>query len=180
MKHFTPQHILSSIKSVISVTVLTYFFVFTGFASSNIYQDFFSSFRHSNILNPFNNTGKLTGPVIGVNQTICYNTSPATLTIITKESGGIGTIFYQWQQSLDNGSTWKNTYTPDSISYSYRSGALTATTQFILLAIDSDSPPNVAPSNIIEIKVSPKLTLTKAKVTSNYHGFQISHYGASD
>jgi hypothetical protein len=44
---------------------------------------------------------------IGTDQTICYNSTPASLTQLTAPSGGSGTYTYQWQRSNDN-STWTN------------------------------------------------------------------------
>jgi len=59
---------------------------------------------------------------IGISQTICYNTIPATLTQVTAPSGGTGTYTYQWQLSPNN-SSWTNI--PDANDVSYSPSALT-------------------------------------------------------
>ena len=61
---------------------------------------------------------------IGNDQSICYNTSPATLTQATAPSGGTGTYTFQWQISANN-STWVDLSGATSSSYS--PGNLTVT-----------------------------------------------------
>jgi RHS repeat-associated protein len=71
--------------------------------------------------------GTLTAGTIGTAQTICYSSTPATLTQLTAPSGGIGTYTYQWQSSSDN-STW--TSITGATSSTYSPGALTANTYY--------------------------------------------------
>lgn len=64
---------------------------------------------------------------ISGNQTICYNTVPASITQVTPPSGGTGEYSFQWQSSPDN-VTWNNIIGATSASFS--PGALTASTYF--------------------------------------------------
>lgn len=65
---------------------------------------------------------------IGSNQTICYNTAPATLTSTTAASGGDGLTYdYQWQSSTNN-ATWSDI--GGATNATYTPGALTANTYF--------------------------------------------------
>jgi hypothetical protein len=62
------------------------------------------------------------GGTIGSDQTICYNTAPATLTSPADAGGGKGATSYSWEYSTDNGSSWVSvnhnyaTYTPPAIT----------------------------------------------------------------
>jgi hypothetical protein len=58
---------------------------------------------------------------IGVSQTICYNTAPATLYQVTTPTGGSGSYTYRWQRSTNN-TAWSNisgatgtTYSPSAL-----------------------------------------------------------------
>ncbi len=42
------------------------------------------------------------GATINKSQTICYNTAPDTIRMLTNPIGGSGTYFYQWQSSTDS------------------------------------------------------------------------------
>lgn len=64
---------------------------------------------------------------ISGNQTICYNTAPASISQVTPPSGGTGQYTFQWQSSPDN-STWNNISGATSASFS--PGALTTSTYF--------------------------------------------------
>jgi hypothetical protein len=71
--------------------------------------------------------GTLTAGSVGTAQSICYNTTPATITQLTAPSGGTGTYSYQWQSSTDN-STWTNI--SGATSSTYAPGALTSSTYY--------------------------------------------------
>lgn len=71
--------------------------------------------------------GDLTSGTIGSAQSICYNTTPASLTNDAAPTGGTGSYTYQWQSSSDN-STWSNISGATSTTYS--PGALTASTYY--------------------------------------------------
>ena len=43
-----------------------------------------------------------TGASINKSQTICYNSAPDTIRLLTNPIGGSGTYFYQWQSSIDS------------------------------------------------------------------------------
>jgi gliding motility-associated-like protein len=80
--------------------------------------------------------GSLIPGTIGSPQTICSVTAPAAFTS-TGATGGLGTIDYQWQQSLDN-ITFTNI--PAATSVNYGAGALTQTTYFRRAASTSSDP----------------------------------------
>ena len=69
----------------------------------------------------------LTPGTIGNNQNVNYFDTPSTLININPPAGGGGTYSYQWQSSLNSGSTWSNidnataiTYSPESVTAYYR------------------------------------------------------------
>ena len=76
----------------------------------------------------------ITAPVVGNDQTICYNTAPASLTA-TAATGGNGVFAYQWQGFI--GGLWTNVGTN---SLSYQPPALTSATQYRLIALDLGVP----------------------------------------
>lgn len=59
----------------------------------------------------------LTPGVVGSDQTICYNTSPAAFTVVTAPSGGDGSFAYQWQSSVGSTGTWTNISGATSATY---------------------------------------------------------------
>jgi len=69
----------------------------------------------------------LTPGAVGSPQSICYNTTPSTLTQSSGPSGGNGTYAFQWQSSADN-STFTNISGATSSTYS--PGSLTSTTYY--------------------------------------------------
>ena len=156
MRQLTHRHITLSLSIVICVTVILSLFIIpaTAFPAIRPCQVSASTVDCSAKLTESSNRGTLTPPVIGKSQAICFNSTPAPLTILSRETGGTGGISYQWQQSLDNGTSWTNVFSADSTVFSAK--ALTASTQFVLLVIDSDIPPNVVSSNVVEIKVNPE------------------------
>ncbi len=99
---------------------------------------------------------------ISSSQTICVGATPATLTSTTSASGGVGTINYQWESSLDN-TTWSNvasatsaTYSPGAISVNtyFRRKASTSTdaavyTSAILITVQQSVGGSIAGSAIV-------------------------------
>lgn len=79
--------------------------------------------------------GNLASGSIGSSQTICYGTTPASLSNTASPSGGNGSFTYQWQQSPD-GSSWSNA-SGTSTGLAYAPPALTATTYYRRTAISS-------------------------------------------
>jgi len=71
---------------------------------------------------------KISGNSIGSDQTICTNTSPASLKGQTNLIGGNNGFSYQWQQSSDGGQTWTNITAATIASLS--PGNLSSTTQY--------------------------------------------------
>jgi len=96
---------------------------------------------------------------IGSDQTICYNTIPATITKITAPTGIVGTPTYQWEASLTGTGPFSNiagatnaTYTPTI--------PLTQDVYIRRVIIDPATPAscNIATSNTVHITVRPILT----------------------
>jgi len=76
-------------------------------------------------------TNPVAGGTIGTDQSINYNTVPATLTNVTAPTGQSGLLEYKWQSS-GNGTTF--TDIPLSNAADFSPGALTATTWYRRLA----------------------------------------------
>jgi hypothetical protein len=76
--------------------------------------------------------GKLSAGAIGSDQTICNGETPAKLTSLSLASGGNGTTTYEWQYSIDDGTTWQ--YTSNIDPQEYSPPALTQTTQYRRMA----------------------------------------------
>ncbi|WP_295650024.1 PKD domain-containing protein [uncultured Mucilaginibacter sp.] len=90
---------------------------------------------------------------VGSDQIICSGSAPATLTATAVISGGSGTYTYQWQVSVDNGTTWNNIVGATSATYS--PGTLTANTLYRRL-VNSLTCSNT--SNTVTISVQGTLT----------------------
>lgn len=71
--------------------------------------------------------GNLAAGSVGSAQSICYNTTPSSLTNSSAPSGGTGSYSYQWQISSDN-SSWSDIGGATSTTYS--PGALTTNTYY--------------------------------------------------
>lgn len=95
----------------------------------------------------------MTAGIIGIAQTICFNTSPAGLSQITAPSGGTGSYSFQWQSSPD-GTVWTNISGANLSSYS--PPALTSNTWYILNATSGTC--GTVSSNQVMITVNPSLT----------------------
>ncbi len=97
----------------------------------------------------------ITAPVVLGNQTICYNTSPGSLTA-TAASGGSGSFAYQWQSSPDN-SVWANIIGATNYS-SYSPPTLTSISYYRLVATSLGTPScELVTSNVAKITVLPVL-----------------------
>lgn len=94
----------------------------------------------------------LTPGAIGADQTICYNTAPDGLRLVTAPTGGTGTYSYQWQSSTDN-SNW--TDISDANLVNFYPPALTVNT-FYRLRVTSSICGFVA-SNTVRITVNANL-----------------------
>jgi large repetitive protein len=100
-----------------------------------------------NVQPPLNNN------VINADQSICINTS-ASLLVGSVPTGGDGQYSYQWQQSIDGGTTW--TSITNATAKDYSAGVLTVTTLYrriVSTALCNGSHGSV--SNIITITVNP-------------------------
>ena len=87
---------------------------------------------------------------IGNAQTICSNTSPASLSMVTSASGGATPYSYQWQSSTDGVSF--SDVSSGGTSSSYSPGNLSATKYYQLKVTDANS--NVATTNAVKITVN--------------------------
>lgn len=90
----------------------------------------------------------ITGNTISGDQNICANTVPAALNGTGNVSGGTGGFIYQWQSSIDGGTTWTNINAANGTSYS--PNALSATRQYRRIV---NSTPCSDTSNIVTITV---------------------------
>ncbi|MDD3875875.1 MAG: hypothetical protein PHT69_04600, partial [Bacteroidales bacterium] len=93
--------------------------------------------------------GSVTGGTIGNNQTICYNTTPATFINITSPSGGSGSYTYQWQIQPSCSGAWSNISGATSDIYTHTS-PLTQNTCFLRIATSGGQS---AISNTITVTV---------------------------
>jgi len=103
---------------------------------------------------------------ISSNQTICTNTSAALLNG-TIPTGADGLYVYNWQQSIDGGTTWTNI--PGANTQSYNPGILTQTTRFRRIVTSQFCSGNQGvTSNVVIITVNPD---ARAQFTAtNYIG----------
>ncbi|MGI4750406.1 MAG: PKD-like domain-containing protein [Janthinobacterium lividum] len=95
---------------------------------------------------------------VSADQVICYNNMPAALNGSTP-AGADGNFIYQWQQSMDGGSTWSNINGANGVNY--QPNALSATTQFrrvVTSALCTGSQQSI--SNGVIINVTPQNTNT--------------------
>jgi hypothetical protein len=92
------------------------------------------------------------GGLVGDDQSICYNSIPATFTG-SDATGGTGTYNYQWQKSMD-GNTFSNI--AGGTGNSYTSSALIKTSYFRRIATSGTC--GSAISNVITISVNSILT----------------------
>jgi hypothetical protein len=95
----------------------------------------------------------LTPGSVSADQTICYNSVPATLTA-TEPAGGNGTYLYQWEFSVDGGSTWN--IIPGANTLSLNPDALQVTTLFRLeQSFEGGCSP--VQTGIITVTVNPEI-----------------------
>lgn len=96
----------------------------------------------------------LVASVIGSTQTICYNTTPAAMSVTTAASGGSGSGYtYLWQVSTD-GTTWSDI--SGATGSTYAPGALTATRYYRQRVTDPVC--GTAYSNVVTKNVYSSLT----------------------
>ena len=103
------------------------------------------------------------GSNILANDTICYNTRPDTIRTSNNPSGGSGSFLYQWQNST-NGISWQNV--SGQTLNKYRPLELTLTTHYRLISM-STLACGEDTSNVITIKVWPKLVKAKINASQN-------------
>lgn len=92
---------------------------------------------------------QLMASTISSDQTICYNTTPATITQSAAPTGGDGTFTYYWEMST-NGTTWNTVSGATSTSYS--PGSLTTTTWYRQVSVGGSSCGEVT-SSAVKISV---------------------------
>lgn len=101
------------------------------------------------------------GSDVQSNDTICYNSSPDTLRLITNPAGGNGVYTYIWQSSTDN-INWSSI--SGQTSKNLKPAAIKVTTYYRVV-IFSGAGCGSYTSNPITIKVWP--TIVKARISSN-------------
>ncbi len=88
----------------------------------------------------------LAAGVISVNQTICYNTTPTTISQITTPTGGDGSWTYQWEVST-NGTSWSNVSGATATSYSPSN--LTVTMHYRLMATGGSGCGDIVSNTVV-------------------------------
>lgn len=115
----------------------------------------------------FSNTIKIkvfpefVGATIKGNDTICYNTSPDSIRLLSPPSGGNSSFIFRWQSST-NGFTWSNI--SGQTNSAYKPSELKVTTMYRLIN-SSAIGCGTDTSNIITIKVWPNIS--KARISSH-------------
>jgi len=82
-------------------------------------------------------------------QTICYNAVPLAISA-TAPTGGNGVYTYQWEFSVDEGTTWANV--PDANNLTYAPGALDKSTRYRLVQTSGGGFGSVT-TNVVTITV---------------------------
>ncbi|MFN8417131.1 MAG: gliding motility-associated C-terminal domain-containing protein [Cytophagaceae bacterium] len=108
------------------------------------------------VVNPTTTPG-----VVAADQTICTGGDPAAFTVTTPAAGGNGTTYaYQWEQSINGGTTWTDIATAGT-SATYDPGVLTnATTANTTVQYRRKVTSGVCPqvtSNAITVTINPAL-----------------------
>ncbi len=105
--------------------------------------------------------GVVSAGSIGTDQTVCYNTTPASLTSVSPgtEATSSGTITYTWEKSTISSSSGFSTI-PSMTSSTYSPGALTTTTWYRRNTISTLNSVacSSSPTSIIEVTVRPQFT----------------------
>ena len=110
--------------------------------------------------------GNLIAGTAGSDQTICNGDTPSPLSE-TLPTGGDGTYTYNWQQSIDGGSTWGNASGTRN-GQNYTPGALTATTLYRRQDISGSSCGTQTSNNVtINVPAALSATLASTNVTCN-------------
>ena len=115
--------------------------------------------------------------VISADQIICSGTAPALLTG-TAPAGGDGTYTYQWMSSTVSA---VNGFTniPGATNPTYQPGILTQTTWFRRV-VTSNSPCPSTTTNVVEITVNPRPTVTSAVAKTICSGSSVAYTPTSD
>ena len=95
----------------------------------------------------------LVAGTVGADQTICYNTAPATLTNLTSPTGGTGNYTYQWQSSTAFAGTFAGI--GGALSSTYSPPVITATRYYQRL--ETSGACGTVTSNVVTITVNPNL-----------------------
>ncbi len=101
------------------------------------------------------------GSIVG-NQTICYNTSPTTLTS-GADGAGFGTISYKWESSID-GTNW-NTIS-NATSSTYSSGALTQLTYFRRTTVATLGGVSCNSASTLSVNITVRPVFTSGSIAS--------------
>ncbi|TRZ73704.1 MAG: PKD domain-containing protein [Bacteroidetes bacterium] len=114
---------------------------------------------------------------ISADQAICTGDTPNPLTG-TLPTGGGGSYTYLWQSSIVSASTGF-TPIPGATSQNYSPGALTQTTWFRRITTSNSPCPSVS-SNVVQITVNPRPTVTSANTKSICSGTSVAYTPTSN
>jgi PKD repeat protein len=114
---------------------------------------------------------------ISANQTICTGNTPVGLTGTTPTGGG-GSYTYQWQSSIVSALTGF-TDIPGATGQNYQPGALTQTTWFSRVTTSNSPCPSVS-SNVVQITINPRPSVTSAITKSICSGTSVAYTPTSN
>ena len=105
--------------------------------------------------------------VIGADQSICYEETPAELTSVTPGSGS-GAVTYRWEQSA-NGTTWH--VIPAAVGETYQPGALTTTMHYrrTTVATSGGITCESIPTDAVTVNVTGELAANAGADQTEYH-----------
>lgn len=89
---------------------------------------------------------QLVAGIASADQTICYNSIPAPLTS-TAPTGGDGNYTYQWESSVDGGTTW--VFISGATGTDYAPGALSLTTLYHLIQYSGPGNGSVTTNTVL-------------------------------
>ncbi|MNK15153.1 hypothetical protein D3C87_332880 [compost metagenome] len=107
----------------------------------------------------------VTAGTISANQTICNNSSPATLTSVTPATGS-GTISYRWESSTTDATAGFTTIL-NEVSAAYSPAALTTTTWFRRVGLSTDGASVCESAPTAAIKITVQNAVTAGTISAN-------------
>lgn len=118
-----------------------------------------------------------TAGTVGSDETSCAAFDPVLISEQTSPGGGSGSLFYQWEQSLDAGLTWKDIINANSATFD--PGTISQTTAY-RRGVLRTSCTNIFYSNVVTKAVSNLPTLTNDSFNAGCPGLNYSNNVASN